>query len=102
MGLRGGRCASMPRVEAAAGGTMSTCARRTRVLAVAVLVAGMAVLGVVQVQPAAAAVAGASAYTAVSPTRILDSRIGLGVPARLGAGSSFALDVGGVAPVAAG
>ena len=57
-----------------------------RSLAVAVLVAGASVLETVRVPTAAAAVAGSSAYTAVSPTRILDSRSGLGVPARLGAG----------------
>jgi len=48
---------------------------------------------------ATAVVAGTNAYTAVSPTRVLDSRIGLGVPARLAARSSFVLDIGGLTPV---
>ncbi len=43
-----------------------------------------------------------TAYTAVSPTRVLDSRIGLGVPARLGTGASFVLTIAGRAPVPAG
>ena len=51
---------------------------------------------------AAAAATVTTAYTAVPPTRVLDSRIGLGVPGRLATGSSFVLDVGGVAPVPAG
>ena len=89
-------------VKAAAGGSMSTCVRRTRVLAVAVLVAGTTVLGTAPTQPAAAAVAGTSAYTAVSPTRILDSRSRTRCCPLAWAGSSFVLDVGGVAPVAAG
>ncbi|HEX2784933.1 MAG TPA: hypothetical protein VHN36_15220 [Ilumatobacteraceae bacterium] len=74
----------------------------TRVLAVAALATSAAVAPAGQVDEAAAAVTATSSYVAVSPTRVLDSRIGLGVPGRLASGSSFVLDIGGVAPVPAG
>ena len=73
----------------------------TKVLAVGALVAS-AVLPSGHVNTAAAASVVTSSYTAVSPTRVLDSRLGLGVPARLAAGASFILDIGGVSPVPAG
>jgi hypothetical protein len=52
--------------------------------------------------PARAAVAGASAYTAISPTRILDTRIGQGAAGRLTASSTIDLQVGGSAGVPQG
>ncbi len=74
----------------------------SRVLAVAVLAATVAVMPAGQIDEAGAAVTTTSSYVAVSPTRVLDTRIGLGVPGRLASGASFVLDVGGVAPVPAG
>src|SRR4051812_33977891 len=72
----------------------------SKLAAAAVLVASMAVGS--NAAPASAVLAnGSSAYTAVTPTRILDSRIAIGVPGRLGGQSSFVLDIGGIAPVPA-
>ena len=63
-------------------------------------VAALLCLGVAIVAPAAVvhAVAppGASAYTPVSPNRILDTRIGQGFPRRVGEGESFTLALPGV------
>ena len=62
----------------------------TRVIAVT----AMLCLGVVVAAPATfvhAAPPGASAYVPVSPHRILDTRIGLGFPQRVGAGQTFTL-----------
>jgi hypothetical protein len=56
-------------------------------------------LSIPHVEVVKAAVAGTSVYTAVTPTRILDSRTGLGVPARLADRATFVLDIGGLAPV---
>jgi hypothetical protein len=79
-------------------------AYRARLMRVLV-VAGLAATSVLTSTPAhiaSAAAAATSSYVAVAPTRVLDSRIGLGVPARLAGGSSFVLHIGGVAPVPAG
>jgi len=62
----------------------------TRVIAVT----AMLCLGVVVAAPTPfvhAAPPGASAYVPVSPHRILDTRIGLGFPQRVGAGQTFTL-----------
>ena len=80
--------------------------RRQSCVALSKALVGMLVVATAAVIPAQhrtvrAAAAGTSAYTAVSPTRVLDSRIGLGVPRRLAADASFVLDIGGVAPVPA-
>jgi hypothetical protein len=48
---------------------------------------------------AGAAAISTNAYTAVAPTRVLDTRIGLGAPAHLANGGSFVLDIGGIGPV---
>ena len=66
------------------------------------VLAAATVLPSARVDTAGAASAATSAYVAVSPTRVLDSRIGLGVPGRLVARSSFVLDIGGLAPVPTG
>ncbi|MEY2581458.1 MAG: hypothetical protein QOE09_1307 [Ilumatobacteraceae bacterium] len=81
---------------------MSNRVGLSKVLAVAAIAASATVLPATRVDIADAAITATSAYTAVSPTRVLDSRIGLGVPAKLATGSSFVLDIGGVAPVPAG
>ena len=73
----------------------------SRVLAVAGL-AMVAAVPVTRADTASATTVVTTAYTAVSPMRVLDSRIGLGVPGKLASGSSFVLDIGGVAPVPAG
>jgi hypothetical protein len=73
----------------------------SRVLAVAAIATASA-LPTTSANTASAAGIVTTTYTAVSPTRVLDSRIGLGVPGKLAAGSSFVLDIGGVAPVPAG
>jgi hypothetical protein len=81
---------------------MSNRVRLSTVLAVAAIAATATVIPASHFDTAAAAITATSAYTAVSPTRVLDSRIGLGVPGKLSTGSSFVLDIGGVAPVPAG
>ena len=75
-------------------GTMTDHVVLSRVLAVAALAMATAIPATSANTASAAAIV-TTAYTAVSPTRVLDSRIGLGVPASLATGSSFVLDIGG-------
>lgn len=80
---------------------------RTRWLRAALTVLTIAAPAIVTTAgkpPIARAVApdGASAYTAVAPTRILDTRIGTGIAARMTAGQTSTLQVAGRAGVPAG
>jgi hypothetical protein len=71
-----------------------------RVARVSTIVAVLC-LSVCIVAPAAvvhAAPVGASAYVPVSPTRILDTRLGQGFPRRVNAGENFTLALTGVVP----
>jgi hypothetical protein len=64
-------------------------------------IAALLCLSVCIVAPAAvvhAAPAGASAYTPVSPSRVLDTRIGLGFAQRVNAGQAFTLQLTNIPP----
>ncbi len=66
------------------------------------LVAGVLTAVVVQAGPAAAAAPVGSRYTAVTPTRVLDTRIGLGVAkTRVAPGTRITFDVSSVVPATA-
>lgn len=80
----------------AAAGSVEEC------FPLAALVSTMVVTSAARVENAAAAASATDAYTAVAPTLVLDSRIGLGAPGRIAAGGSFVLHIGGVALVPMG
>src|SRR5688500_1353963 len=82
------------------GGLMSVLRARTAAIVVSVLVAipGWALAG--GPLPAVAATGVPGTFAAVTPTRLLDTRAGLGAPkAKIGSGKTVVLQVGGKAGV---